>query len=322
MFAAAFTAITMRTANSGQKVFLPMDSLREKVRGTTPAPIIRACATALLLSAALAGCAAGPRIDDRHRIDTTHRSLNHESRVRYLILHFTWEGFEDSLKVLTRGNVSSHYLIDEPRPDGSPPSIYRLVDEDRRAWHAGVSFWAGETMLNSASVGIEIVNLGDRVDPQYAPYPAAQVDAVVALVRDIQRRHAIKPHRILGHNDIAPQRKTDPGPKFPWRRLADEGLIPWPDEAAVDAARPAHEAQLPPVSWFQERLATIGYPVPRHGELDAETRRVLMAFQMKYRPSAWDGTPDAATAALLEVVARPGGLLLRDADGRQQPYTP
>jgi len=145
---------------------------------------------------------------------------------------------------------------------------------------------------------------------------------VVALVRDIQRRHAIKPHRILGHNDIAPQRKTDPGPRFPWRRLADEGLVPWPDDTAVDTARPAHEAMLPPVAWFQDRLATIGYPVPRHGELDAETRRVLMAFQMKYRPSAWDGTPDAATAALLEVVARPGGLLLRGADGVRRPYTP
>ena len=280
---------------------------------------VRSGATALALGAVLSlvGCSASLRIDDRHPIDTTHRSLTQESRVRYLILHFTWEGFEDSLKVLTRGAVSSHYLIDD-----SPPRIYRLVEEDRRAWHAGVSFWAGETMLNSASVGIEIVNLGDRVDPAYAPYPTAQIDAVVALVRDIQRRHAIKPHRILGHNDIAPQRKTDPGPKFPWRRLADEGLVPWPDDTAVDAARPAHEAMMPPVAWFQDRLAAIGYPVPRHGELDAETQRVLMAFQMKYRPSAWDGTPDAATAALLEVVARPGGLLLLGADGVRRPYTP
>jgi N-acetylmuramoyl-L-alanine amidase len=79
---------------------------------------------------------------------------------------------------------------------------------------------------------------------------------------------------------------------------------------------------LPPVAWFQDRLAAIGYQVPRHGELDTETQRVLMAFQMKYRPSAWDGTPDAATAALLEVVARPGGLLLRGADGVRRPYTP
>ena len=144
--------------------------------------IVRSGATALALGAVLSlvGCSANPRIDDHHPIDTSHRSLNQESRVRYLILHFTWEGFEDSLKVLTRGSVSSHYLIDD-----SPPRIYRLVEEDRRAWHAGVSFWAGETMLNSASIGIEIVNLGDRVDPAYAPYPPAQIDAVVALVRDI-----------------------------------------------------------------------------------------------------------------------------------------
>jgi N-acetylmuramoyl-L-alanine amidase len=271
------------------------------------------------LSAALllAGCATAPRIDGRYPVDTSHRAVSQESRVRYLILHFTWEGFADSLKVLTQGKVSSHYLVDD-----DPPRIYRLVEEDRRAWHAGVSYWAGETMLNSASVGIEIVNLGEREDPAYAPYPAAQIDVVVALVRDIQRRHGIKPHRILGHNDIAPQRKTDPGPRFPWRRLADEGLIPWPDEAAVTAARPAYDAALPPVAWFQEQLAKIGFEVPRNGELDAETRRVLMAFQMKYRPSDWAGTPDAQTAALLEVVNRPGGMWLRGADGQRRPYTP
>ena len=277
-------------------------------------PIIPAAAAAGLL---LTGCATGTRIADGHRIDTRHRAVSQESRVRYLILHFTWEGFADSLKVLTQGKVSSHYLVDD-----DPPRIYRLVEEDRRAWHAGVSYWAGETMLNSASVGIEIVNLGEREDPAYAPYPAAQIDVVVALVRDIQRRHGIKPHRILGHNDIAPQRKTDPGPRFPWRRLADEGLIPWPDEAAVTAARPAYDAALPPVAWFQEQLAKIGFEVPRNGELDAETRRVLMAFQMKYRQSDWAGTPDAETAALLEVVNRPGGMWLRGADGQRRPYTP
>lgn len=268
-------------------------------------------AIAALAALLLAGCAAGPRID------TSHRSLNEESRVRYLILHFTWETFPDSLRELTRGKVSSHYLV-----DAAPPRIYRLVDEDRRAWHAGVSAWAGETMLNSASIGIEIVNLGDRVDPSYAPYPAAQIDAVVALVRDIQRRHGIKPHRILGHNDIAPQRKTDPGPRFPWRRLADEGLIPWPDDAAVAAARSAFEATLPTVAWFQERLAEIGYEAPRSGTLDAPTQRVLMAFQMKYRPADWSGTPDAETAALLEVVARPGGMRLRGRDGVRRVYEP
>jgi N-acetylmuramoyl-L-alanine amidase len=277
--------------------------------------IIPFAAAAAALS--LAGCAAGPRIDGGHRIDTRHSAVSQESRVRYLILHFTWEGFGDSLKVLTEGKVSSHYLVDI-----DPPRIYRLVDEDRRAWHAGVSRWGAETMLNSSSIGIEIVNLGDREDPSYAPYPAAQVDAVVALVRDIQRRHDIKPHRILGHNDIAPQRKTDPGPRFPWRRLADEGLIPWPDEAAVAAARPAHEAQLPTVAWFQEQLEKTGFEVPRTGELDGETRRVLMAFQMKYRQGDWSGAPDAETAALLEVVNRPGGMWLRGADGERRPYAP
>ena len=199
--------------------------------------------------------------------------------------------------------MSSHYLV---RDD--PPTVYRLVDESRRAYHAGVSSWKGQTQLNAASIGIEIVNLGERGPAdalEWSDYPKAQVDLVVALVKDIVKRHAIRPDRIVGHSDIAPQRKVDPGPRFPWKRLADEGLIAWPDASAVAQRRIALEAQPPDVAWFQQRLEQHGFAVPKTGELDAATRRVVAAFQMKYRPDRFDGNPDAETAAMLDVLVNP-----------------
>ena len=256
-----------------------------------------------MIAALTAGCAAGPRID------TSYTAVNQDSRVQYLVIHFTNETWDSSLSTLTAGKapVSSHYLV---RDD--PPVAYRLVDEGRRAWHAGVSSWQGQTQLNAASIGIEIVNLGETGSPPgtargnlaFVEYPAAQVDAVVALVKDIVKRHDIRPDRIVGHSDIAPQRKVDPGPKFPWKRLADEGLIPWPDAAAVAQRRPSFEQSLPNVEWFQEKLARVGYAVPRNGELDEATTNVISVFQMKYRPARYDGLPDAETAAILDVLAK------------------
>ena len=245
----------------------------------------------------LAGCAGGPRID------TTYTSIGQESRVQFLVIHYTVGDYPSALKILTEGPVSSHYLV---RDD--PPIVYRLVDESRLAWHAGVSSWKGHTFLNASSIGIEIVNLAVEGPPEtgYWPeFPKAQVDAVVALVKDIVKRHNIRPDRIVAHSDIAPQRKMDPGPKFPWKRLADEGLIPWPDANAVAQRRAGFEAQLPDVLWFQDTLERHGFAVPKTGELDAATRKVVAAFQMKYRPARFDGTPDAETAAILDVLVRP-----------------
>ena len=253
--------------------------------------------SSLAIVALAAGCAGGPPID------TTYSSVSQDSRAQYLVIHFTSEDFASSLKVLTQGPVSAHYLV---RDD--PPIVYRLVDENRRAYHAGVSSWKGQTQLNAASIGIEIVNLGDRGPPDaltWSDYPKAQIDVVVALVKDIVKRHDIRPDRIVGHSDIAPQRKVDPGPRFPWKRLADEGIIPWPDARAVAQRRPPFEAQLPDVAWFQDRLEKHGFAVPKTGELDPATRRVVAAFQMKYRPERFDGTPDAETAALLDVLVNP-----------------
>jgi N-acetylmuramoyl-L-alanine amidase len=125
---------------------------------------------------------------------------------------------------------------------------------------------------------------------------------VIGLVKWIVARHEIRPDRILGHSDIAPLRKVDPGPKFPWKRLADEGLIPWPDEKRVAERRIAYEAKLPGVDWFQAKLADHGFAVPQSAELDVATQKVLGAFQMKYRPARFDGVPDAETAAILDVM--------------------
>lgn len=254
----------------------------------------RLCAFSLLL---LAGCASGPYID------TTYTSRSQDSRAQFLIIHYTAGGFAGSLKWLTEGPVSSHYLVND-----HPPTIYRLVHDDRRAYHAGVSSWKGNTQLNASSIGIEIVNLGSTPTPegqQWFDYPRPQIDAVIALVKKIVRDHDIKPDRILAHSDIAPQRKTDPGPRFPWKRLADDGLIQWPDAALVALRRPGFEAQLPGVEWFQRNLAQHGFVVPVNGELDKATQNVIAAFQMKYRPAIFDGTPDAETAALLDVLNFP-----------------
>ncbi|MBW8899268.1 MAG: N-acetylmuramoyl-L-alanine amidase [Massilia sp.] len=252
--------------------------------------------TALLL-ALLTGCAAtGPVIDH------TYSAKAQSSRVKFLIIHYTVTDRPQSIKTLTEQTVSSHYLL----TDEAKPVIYGLVDETRVANHAGVSNWKNYSLLNPSSVGIEIVNPGFTTNPDgsrtWYPFPQAQIDELIALVKQIVARHNIPPENVLGHSDIAPGRKQDPGPMFPWFQLAQAGLVIWPDAAAVAAARPGFEAQLPDNAWFQQKLAAHGYKTPQTGELDQATRDVLISFQMKYRPALIDGTPDAETAALLDVL--------------------
>lgn len=258
--------------------------------------------TLLLLAALLGGCASGP--PSSLSFDTSHPAVSQSSRVKYLIIHYTALDMPNSLRVLTEQVVSSHYLVDE-----DPKSrIYVLADESQRANHAGVSSWKSDTNLNPSSIGIEIVNLGMRKGPDgpvWFPFPQSQIDKVIALVREIVRRHHIPPERVLGHSDIAPQRKQDPGPYFPWKQLADAGLVLWPDAAQVAARRPLLEALPPPVAWYQSKLAAHGFAVPQTGVMDEATRTVIAAFQMKYRPSNYSGEMDAETAALLDVLTGP-----------------
>jgi N-acetylmuramoyl-L-alanine amidase len=243
----------------------------------------------------LAGCASGPRFD------TSHPSANYDSRVQFVVVHYSNASLERSLQLLTHGEVSSHYLIG----DDKGATIYKLMDENVRAWHAGESEWNGRTWLNSSSIGIEIVNPGFKDTPTgrvWYPYTEDQVQSLIVLLKDISKRHGIKPRDIIGHSDIAPLRKLDPGPLFPWKRLAAEGLGIWPNEQAVARQQMLFAEQLPSISWFQAQLARLGYASPQTGELDVATRHVIAAFQMHFRPARFDGTPDAQTAALLLVL--------------------
>ena len=244
----------------------------------------------------LAGCASGPRYD------TSHPSANYDSRIQFVVVHYTSASLERSLQLLTHGDVSSHYLIG----DDNNATIYKLMDEDQRAWHAGESQWQGRTWLNSSSIGIEIVNPGYKDTPTgrlWYPYSEAQIESLITLLKDISKRNGISPRHIIGHSDIAPLRKLDPGPLFPWKRLADEGLGLWPNEQAVARQQAVfNSSPLPEPGWFQAQLARLGYDTPQTGELDVATRHVLAAFQMHYRPARFDGTPDAQTAALLLVL--------------------
>lgn len=251
----------------------------------------------LALTLLLGGCAGGLRFDD------SQRSVDHSSRVEFIVIHYTSSDLPRSLKTLSSGGVSAHYLLPADRA-----KIYRMVDENRRAWHAGDSQWQGRTWLNGTTIGIELVNQGYYEGPNgryWQPFAPAQIDALIVLLKDIMQRHQLAPGSILAHSDVAPQRKVDPGPLFPWQRLAAAGLVPWPDAQAVAQQQALFERSLPTVAWFQAQLARQGYQVPAHGELDKPTRNVLAAFQMKYRPARYDGEPDAQTAALLLVLNSP-----------------
>ncbi|MHA1538096.1 MAG: N-acetylmuramoyl-L-alanine amidase, partial [Alphaproteobacteria bacterium] len=187
-------------------------------------------------------------------------SPNHEARspdipIDILLLHYT--GMETAEGALERlcdpaAKVSAHYTIDE---DGT---LYRHVGEDRRAWHAGKSFWAGSYDINGRSIGIELVNPGHEFG--YRAFPEAQMAALIELAGGILARHPIPPHRVLGHSDVAPGRKQDPGELFDWARLADAGIGLWPGEAAEEDGMP--------IAAIQMLLARIGYEVAGTNALD------------------------------------------------------
>ncbi len=250
---------------------------------------------ATLLAVLLTGCASTPFID------TSLSAKGQSSRVKFIIVHYTVSDLPTSIRGLTQTTVSSHYLL----TDEADPKLYQLVDESRQANHAGVSNWKNYTLLNGSSVGIEIVNKGFTEGPDgriWYPFPQAQIDKLIVLLKQIQARHGVPPENVLGHSDIAPQRKQDPGPLFPWQQLAQHGLVLWPDAAKVAAAKAVFEQQLPDAAWFQKRLALHGYLTPQTGVFDEPTKNVMVAFQMKYRPLNIDGAADVETAALLDAL--------------------
>ena len=217
-----------------------------------------------------------------------------------LILHYTgMPTAEGALDWLARAEseVSSHYFVFE---DGR---VVQLVPESARAWHAGKSFWKGETDINSASIGVEIANPGH---PGGLPdFPPTQIAAVIGLCRDIIARNAIAPERVLAHSDVAPVRKIDPGENFPWAALADAGIGHWVEPAPLGGGRFFQQGDSgPPVEALQAMLALYGYDVPVSSEYCARTRGVVEAFQRHYRQQRVDGVADASTIDTLHRLLR------------------
>lgn len=239
---------------------------------------------------------------DSPLVGAVHPAENHEPRhggakPSLLILHYT--GMSSAAKAIdwlarTESRVSCHYVIDE---EGR---VTQMVPEGRRAWHAGVSHWRGETDINSHSIGIEIQNPGH--EHGYPDFPAAQMQAVVALTRDIMRRHRMPADCVLAHSDVAPGRKIDPGEKFSWALLAKEGLGLWVRPSPVRADDPGLGLgdKGARVARAQERFASYGYDVKPSGILDAATEKVLKAFQSHFRPRRVDGRLDRSTEVTLE----------------------
>jgi N-acetylmuramoyl-L-alanine amidase len=216
-----------------------------------------------------------------------------------LILHYTgMPSGEDALARLVDAGaqVSSHYLVWE---DGR---IDQLVAERDRAWHAGAGHWKGASDLNSASIGVEIVNPGH--DGGAPPFPDPQIAATIDLARDICARWKIPPERVLAHSDIAPHRKRDPGEAFPWARLHAAGVGHWIEPAPVSGGAPLfrHEEEGPPVRALQAMLALYGYALELTGVYDRRTRAVVAAFQRHFRPEQVDGEADGSTVATLKAL--------------------
>jgi N-acetylmuramoyl-L-alanine amidase len=211
-----------------------------------------------------------------------------------IVLHYTGMATGEAALARLRdpeARVSSHYLVEE---DGR---VFRLVPEERRAWHAGTSWWRGETDCNSASIGIEIVNPGHEFG--YRCFPDVQVEAVIALLVGIRGRWTVPNSRILGHSDVAPDRKEDPGELFPWKRLAEAGHGLWFD--AQPAPGPALKLGDEGVGVFalQAGLHRLGYEPRPSGRFDEETATVVRAFQRHWRPERVDGEADGETRARL-----------------------
>lgn len=207
-----------------------------------------------------------------------------------IILHYTgMPSAQGAIDWLTnaQSEVSSHYIVLE---NGE---VLQLVPEERRAWHAGKSFWAGIEDINSTSIGIEIVNEGHPTCP---PYPQKQIEAVIELCRDCAGRHNIPAERVLAHSDVAPIRKIDPGAHFPWQRLHQAGIGHWVEPAAMTSGRFFQLGDRgQPVEALQSMLSFYGYKIEINGEFDVLTEGVVKSFQMHFRPQKVDGVADFST---------------------------
>jgi N-acetylmuramoyl-L-alanine amidase len=227
-----------------------------------------------------------------------HGERNNGREVDMIVLHYT--GMPDVEGALARlctagTDVSAHYIVLE---DGR---IVQCVPESKRAWHAGVSYWAGEEDVNSCSIGIEIVNRGH--DWGYPDFPLRQIAAVIALCRGIMLRRNVPSHRVLAHSDVAPARKKDPGEKFPWHSLANSGVGHWVQPAPIGRGEALMLGTISDdVQNLQLALAKYGYSVPVSGKYDGPTMEVVTAFQRHFRPGRVDGIADHSTLITLHAL--------------------
>ena len=218
-----------------------------------------------------------------------------------IVLHYT--GMQTGEGALARlrdpaAKVSAHYLVEE---DGR---VFGLVAEERRAWHAGVAHWRGETDINGRSIGIEIVNPGHEYG--YRAFPKAQIEAVIGLVGDIRSRWTIEDRDIVGHSDVAPDRKDDPGELFPWKQLFLAGHGLWLEPPAAPGAPLGEGEEGAGVFALQAGFTRLGYDCAPNGKFDAHTTAVVRAFQRHWRQEKFDGVADGETRARLIALLRLG----------------
>jgi N-acetylmuramoyl-L-alanine amidase len=219
-----------------------------------------------------------------------------------IVLHYT--GMISGEAALARlrdaaAKVSAHYLVEE---DGR---VFALVPEARRAWHAGLGFWRGERNINAVSIGVEIVNPGHEFG--YRPFPDAQIAAVIDLLGDIRSRWTVPDERLLGHSDVAPNRKTDPGELFPWKELAEAGHGLWAEPSDAPGAALGDGDEGLGVLALQSALARFGYDCPKTGRYDSDLATIVRAFQRHWRPEQVDGVADGGTRARLMALLRLAG---------------
>lgn len=235
------------------------------------------------------------------------------ARPDMIVLHYTGMQFaHDAVHRLCdpKARVSAHYVVLE---NGS---ILQLVPESKRAWHAGVSSWNGDTDVNSRSIGIELANPGHDFD--YPDFPPRQIAALITLCRAIFTRNIIRPENVVGHSDVAPSRKRDPGEKFPWKRLAQSGVGLWVEPVPI-----GNSPKLGPgdsgdkVTDLQKALQQYGYGIEVTGTYDAATTEVVTAFQRHFRPAQVDGITDSSTRETLRklLLARELQVLAKSQDG-------
>ena len=232
----------------------------------------------------------------------TYDAVAQDRRVRFVILHYTAVDKDQSIKILTNQQVSAHYLI----TDDDKEPVYNLVSEDNRSWHAGESNWGRLSNLNDSSVGIEIVNMGfteANGSLTFYPFTDAQVKKPAELLKDIINRYDLPATSILGHSDIAPQRKQDPGPLFPWEELYKKYQIGmWYDDDTKNSFINSYSVATTSPLEVQTQLEKFGYKVNKTGQYDKQTTNVIRAFQFHFRPSNYDGMMDSETYAILQAL--------------------